>query len=239
MPAPTGALLKAEIELKMGSTTSQSPHFQKFIKALTDEISLKWSKWILSMSWGGNTVVGAGLGAWAGVGNGGTLTASPYKFSAQKVFTSAGFTVQTPASLKFLETLDKTMGKQFDAWVLSYKTNGDAYIGTSSASPVSPGVFSAVNTPTSLIALGKGKEPSMIQKDWEVLLESSPDPVFNLNNEFCYTRLFTSAVSSTIEKKFITEFLTNSNGVGDSVVGPSAPGSGSGAMQSIGTGKVI
>lgn len=239
MPAPTGPSLKSAIELKMGPRTTQSIHFQKFIKAMSEEISKKWDIWIKSMAWGANTVVGAGLGVWSGVGSGGSLHASPFEFSADAVFTAAEFTVRTTATKKFLDSLNKILGKEFDIWAKSYKTTAVPYIGISGASVESPGPFEATNTSLPLISLGTGKNPSKIQKQWEVLLEGPPDPIFRLSHQFCYTRLFTEAVSSTIEKKFVEEFLKNSNGTGDKVVGVAAPGSGAGTSVSLATGKVI
>lgn len=242
MPAPAGPMLKSLIEAKMPPTHIKAEWFQKFLTALTSEVSTKWSQWILSMAWGANTVQGAGIGAWAGVGNGGTMHASPYTISADNVFSMAGFRVRTPATKKFIEALNTVLGQKFDGWVGSYKFNGNPYIGTCSASAgesPAPGPFNATNVPMPLIGMGQGTNPASIQKAWEAILESAPDPIFRLSNPNCHTKLFTNAVSSTIEEQFIATFLAQSMGVGDQVQGVGAPASGSGSAKSQATGKVV
>ena len=239
MPAPSGSSLKSLIEQKMGPRTTQSPYFQKFLTSLSNEISAKWATWIASMSWGGNTVNGAGLGSWSGIGNGGKINGSPFLFSVDAVFDGAEFKVKTVATKKFLEGLNTIMGKKFDIWIGSFTCVANAYAGTCGATAVSPGPFDAKNIPVPLLALGLGDNPSNIQKEWEDILTAAPDPIFRLDNPNCYTRLFTAAVSSTIEEQFVQFFLATSMAIGDSVQGTAAPGSGTGSSKSQATGKVI
>jgi len=239
MPAPSGSSLKSLIEQKMGPKVTQSPYFQRFLASLSDEISLKWTMWIASMAWGGNTVNGAGIGSWSGIGNGGKIHGSPFTISVDAVFDNAGFKIKTVATKKFLEGLNTILGKKFDIWIGSFTCTANMYSGTCGATPVSPGPFSAQSIPVPLLALGMGDNPANIQKEWEDILTAAPDPIFRLDNPNCYTRLFTSAVSSTIEEQFVQFFLATSMATGDSVQGTGAPGSGTGSSKSTAAGKVI
>jgi hypothetical protein len=231
MPAPSGSTLDALIKSKMDFNPE---HFDKFRAALANEIAKQWGTWLKSCKWGGLAVTGQGIGAWAGNGNGGVLTASSMTISPDAVFSGAGFTVQTDAAKLFLNSLRDVLQNKFSTWVSSVKFKGVSFVGTSTATPLAPGAFMANNTPMPLIAISTAPPISGIRPIWESQLRA----IFKVDSDACSIKKFTYAVSSSVEELFVSQFLSTTMGMGSSATGPAAPSTGSGASVSTTAGKL-
>lgn len=194
MPAPLAPVIYASVIGQMGPTTTGSPAFQTYLAALTTHISTQWEAWITASSWGGLTIV-------TSVGAGGEITAPPFTISAATVCQLAGFNNPTAAQLKFLNALATVLTPQFGTWASSFVFAGVTYSG--------------VNTPEPLASLGVGTPPSGIESAWEAILTAAPDPIFQLSNPLVYTKLFTAAVSNTIQTLFTSVFLATTIGSGN------------------------
>lgn len=230
MSAPSGDLIYSEITRKI---EYNSIYYRRFTRALSNEISDKWVSWIPQVRWGSLDVAGAGIGSWYGVGNGGKVDAPPYIIDREIILNNAGWENRRPrGTIKFLDILSDILKNRWATWVSSYKFQADPYVGTTTATVVTAGIFTAKNVPNKLERMGTGTNPSGIAPEWESRLESAPDPIFRLSHPLCRTRVYIRAVASTVEEQFAQFFLINTLGLDNTVVGPSAAMTGAGASVS-------
>ena len=191
------------------------------------------------MKWGGLTVVGAGVGAWAGVGFGGSISAKPLKLSISAMTDSMAFPVVTPATKKLVTNLDEILGPIFKDWADSVAFRGVPYMGTTMATPISPGTFDAQNLPPmTFLSASSGKLPSGISQKWNDKLKQEEGGVkFLLDDPDVKTKEMTDAIGAALEMAFTTVWML-SRISGNSVSGSAAPG-GIGSGSSKMDGKVL
>lgn len=227
MPAPSATIMKGF--WKAGYPHPSTPYLDEYTDELFDALEAGWASWQKSITFGGLTVQGAGLGAWAGVGSGGIATGSPFNFV---IFP---FYQNTPQHQKFLQGLQTAIQQKFLEWVTGFSIPSIPYLGTSSASPVSPGSFVAQVVPTPVGTL-VSKDVSGIADLWQKTL-TPPD--FNLQHPQARTKDMVNAVSEAIEKAFTSIWGVSTNLTGSTAQGVAAIGAGTGIGTSSTDGKLV
>lgn len=247
MPAPSGSAIKGLIYARLPARYQNVQHFDFYLTALSAEASSSWKKWIDAGKWGGCTVVGAGVGGWAGVGAGGKFTAvGKFQMNPTKVIDDAGWSSQekfradmAKSQIKFILNLSKVLDDKLSTWSKSVVFAGLGYSGTSTATPLSPGTFNARNVPTPLVACGVVPPISGVVSALHSKLVSSEDgDPFNIDHQHARVKEFTSAVGGAIEAAFVQIFLTTTKAAQNSVQGVAAPG-GVGSARSGSDGKLL
>jgi hypothetical protein len=231
MPAPTGPALLQLIKAEL-SATPQSPELLEYLQQLTAEISKSWKTWSTSLKWGGLTVTGTGIGVWVGVGNGGSIvqanpiTIPPFIFKAN-----------TDGHKAFVKGLDAALKPNFTKWASSYKFAGLTYNGASTATPLTPGVFTAAEVATPLQGAGTGTPPlaAEIASTWKSKLTGSG---FNLGADGVKTPEVVDGISKALVKAFTSVYLSSSVVSGTIATGVAAPPAGTGATVSTLTGTI-
>lgn len=237
MPAPPGAAIAGLIKANAAGFSTH-PSWLKFVDAFSAELSTKWQSWTQGAQFGQLTVIGAGVGAWTGVGVGGQIRTQAITLDPAAIISAAGFPGH-PALEKFIKNSSKVIDQKFNAWSKSFLFAGASYVGTSGATPLSPGPFNAVIIPTPLIALGTGTNPSGIGSSIDGKLASSEDgDAFQTSHPLCKVKVFTAAFGAGIEQAFQTIFLTTTLGNANSVTGTGAP-AGVGTASSKNDGKLV
>lgn len=229
MPAPPAIVLKAAMTAALAGFGGDE--MDPYLTALTKEINKQWSLWIGRIKWGNNLVTGAGVGGWGGVGIGGGMDSGMFLFSPSSVIEDAGM-VETEHQLTFLEGLGDVLDEKFNNWAEGYKFAGVPYVGTCTATGVSPGQFQARNTPLPLLLTGSGPLPTGISTALSVKLVAGG---FDLE-ESMVLRL-TAAIGNAITAGF-TLFLSTTLASRNSVRGAAAPG-GVGSAKSKNDGKLV
>jgi len=210
---PSGSKMAATAKSTYGQKLG--PEGEEYLKAILGAVEKAWDKWQTSLKWGGNTVNGAGVGAWSGSGSGGVMTGDPFEL---KDFSFKG---NSPQQKKFTKALADALAEKFPDWVSSYKINGTSYTGTSGATPTAPGPVQAQSAATPLQAGGKGTEPSGIAALWKSALKP---PDFDLNNPQCKSGKLMDAIAKTIENEFKSTWLLTAKLMGNSLAATGAPG---------------
>lgn len=187
MTAPTRLLLKTDIynnlsvtfkhaNLPIGSRdlefTDIAIGLGNFLDKICTDISTSWVTWQSTVVYAGDTVTGAGLGVWSGTGGGGIFSI-PATFIISPNFGQAQV---TPALTEFVSAISTGWTTVFNTWSTTYTFSGVAFIGTSTATPLTPGVFTAVGSST-LLAFGSKPTASVI---YSTVISSMPS--FNLTN---------------------------------------------------------
>ena len=230
MPSPTASELE-EIFFKefAGSLGEEG---KKYVTEVAEAVADGWETWQKGLKFGGLTVNGAGLGAWSGTGSGGSMTEnSPFelpdmdsekKSEEQEIFVQA-----------FREVLEEV----FTKWVDSFSFSSVAFVGTSTASALSPGIADAVVTPSvPLSSAGSGSNPASISDDWASKLTK---PKFDIDNPQAKTKDMTDAAGAMIEKGFEDVWLLNALASANSFQAPAAAGAGTATGSSKNDGKIV
>lgn len=188
---------------------------EEYLDMLFDKISSAWDTWQKGISFGGLTAAGGGVGAWSGVGNGGAMTAQPF------VLEPFSFKNNSAQQLKFTSALASALKAKFAPFALSFKFSGVNYIGTSGATPTSPGPVNASCAPVPLTAAGTGEAPSGIAGVWKAALTP---PEFQLANPNAKSGELIDAIASAIEQSFQTVWLTSTVISGNTLKATGTPG---------------
>lgn len=169
------------------------------------------------------------MGAWSGVGSGGTITAPSYKIPPFI------FKTQTRQQQKLTDGISQAISTKFAAWVGSFKFSGVSYVGTSTATPIAPGTFQANNVSVPLQVAGTGSTPSGIAT---LITASLTPPDFNINNPQARIKEFVAAISKGVEGTFTLTWLFTAQVSANLVSGAAAP-NGIGVSTSVTNGKVV
>lgn len=209
------------------------PPLPRYVQMLSSNIASAWTSWNSGLKWGALSVVGAGIGAWSGSGAGGAIIQGPPLSVPYTPFYKG-----TEYDKKFQNTLAEVLKMQFTLWAASYKFAGVPFLGPCSATPLSPGVFSANNLPTPLVAAGNGQVPnaSQIVNLWKPQLIANG---FNLSAEGVQTVKLMDAIAKGVVMAFQTVYLTTSNVTGSSAFGPATPSVGVGSGVSTPSGSIV
>lgn len=230
MPAPQGPVLYAGVIAKLPKDfdISHAPLLD-FIQNLCKDIATAWALWHVGLLGGSNNVNGAGIGAWVGVGSGGKLTQT-VPFNIIHTWPKAD-----PDGYwnTFKSAVTADYKEKFSKYVDSFSFSSVPYIGVCTATPVSPGPFSAINTPGPLAAYKASAEQpkdflngirDKLPSEWS----KNPDPL---------NKWLKALEEATIQQFVLWE--TASQFIGDTVIGTGAAGAGTGSGTSNGTGKVV
>jgi hypothetical protein len=147
MSVPSSNSLLSEIKKNLDSSMKKkdgsiTDELEKMLRDVCDNIANQWDDWAGSVKFGGSTVVGLGVGAWAGAGTGGSFS--------KTIEINIPPTFDTDGSNKLAKYLSGNITDAFNQWINSYTFAGIAYSGTSTATPTSPGTFNAQNAPAPL-----------------------------------------------------------------------------------------
>lgn len=227
MPGPSASVMK-------GFWKSSYPHpttnyLDEYVDKLFQELETGWTTWQNSVQFGGLTVNGAGIGGWAGVGTGGFASAAPFSFV---IFP---FYQNTPQHLKFLQGLQTALQQKFQAWVTQFTIPTINYVGGCSASPVSPGNFTAQVLPTPVGSLIQANIDGIA----DVWNQTLTPPDFDLQHPQARTKDMVNAVAGALEKAFTSIWGLSTNLTGSTAQGPATPGAGVGMGTSSPDGKLL
>lgn len=248
MPAPTQLQIKNAIIAALPSSFKSGPSRSKypsafdtptglhkdqlaFIDQTATDLASAWISWIPTLKFGGASVLGSGIGVWAGTGGGGQFLPSPLSFT---ISAPLSFTDPSKSLVVRNAIAQATVGKftDFNA-VYTAKAGILVYTGSTTATPLNPGVFAAVLTPITLFA---AIAPS-------VILEPPADVATAITNALTgfnqanIDPAYYSAYANALDSLF-NQFLGASSISANSVAGPSVAGTGTGAGISLTDGIV-
>jgi hypothetical protein len=229
MPAPTSAQLVSFINQ---SFQQQGSGGSQFFQTVATAIASGWSTWETGLVVGALTCSGAGVGAWAGMGQGGAIGGAPYQLPP------TDFDKQDAKQVKLVNGLRQVLPQFMTTWSTSFKFLSLAYIGASTATIPNPGTVTATNTPTPLGSAGKGTDPigAMIAQAW---LATLTPPDFDLSSPKGKTQELVNAISSAIEQAFGTIWLLGATVTGNALSGAAAPGGVVSGLPSQTNGKIV
>lgn len=237
MAAPTSAQIKTALytalpmNFKSGGARTEYPQFfapnglttaqDDFLSQFAGDLASTWAAWASALTFGGATVVGLGIGAWAGVGSGGAFLANPLGFAAQNPL---GFSPQ-PMNTVFRSALSAGINAQFADLLVKFTLVSVPYIGTSSATPLSPGVFLATNTTTTLLAASSGVVymaaatiSATIRANLVGFVGVGLDPTYyNAIGDAMYSLMQTFLSTSTLNANTVTGVALAGAGTGTSI----------------------
>jgi hypothetical protein len=213
MPAPQGPSFKSQF--KTLYTVPTTPEAEEYVDTLFEKISSSWQAWQGTIKVGGVTVTGGGVGAWAGAGGSGSAVAGVF---ALEPFV---FKKQTKPQVMLTKAIGDTLSTQLSDYTSSVKTNVLNFIGSSTASLVSPGNFTAIMTPAPLVSALAGKNPAGMA---QLILAKLTRPDFDISNPQAKTKELVNAIAGAIEQAFVMFWLTSTNLTANSVLGPATPG---------------
>jgi hypothetical protein len=191
------------------------PEGMSYINALFGAVEKAWKKWQDSVLFESLIVTGAGVGAWSGVGSGGVMTSAPF------VGEAPSFGKNSPEQVQFTQALLTVLGQKFTQWPATYKFSALNYLGTSGATPTTPGPVSAQNQPTQLKAAGAGGPLKGIAADW---LKQLKPPTWDLDNPHARSKPLVEAIGKTIEMSFESLWLTTTMATSSSIATAGTPG---------------
>ena len=221
MAIPSPASLISKTKTAYGQKLG--PEAEELLKALFGAVTDGWKEWQDSMSFGGFSVTGAGVGAFSGSGVGGKLKGSPYKMP------DFSFKGNSPQMKKFAKGLADALAQKFTPFPDSYSMPAIVFTGTSGATTTSPGPVSAQNAPATLATAGSGTNPSGIANLWKGFL-TPPD--FDLANPQCKSGDLVKAIAKTIEQEFKLTWLMTTQLTGNTL---STTGAAGGTVTAIST----
>jgi hypothetical protein len=204
-----------------GLTKSQDD----FISLMAQDLATAWSTWQSSLLFGGATVTGVGLVTWAGSGVGGQFLPNPLPFTAQ----NPPEFVPTAPNTAYRASLTSAIQSKFDNFMQTFTLIGAPYLGTSSATPLSPGVFFATITPLTLMSAATG--PYMDGAAISAAIQSGLGFVPPATDYY-------DAIGSALDGLF-NDWLSLSTLTGNTVTGVAAPGAGTGVSVSLTDGLVV
>jgi hypothetical protein len=144
------------------------------------------------------------------------MTGTP--FMMQEPFNFKGNSAQ---QLKFTKALASTLQQKFAPFPSSFKFTSVQYMGTSGATPISPGPVSATCVSAPLNTVGSGTAPSGIADVWSSLLAP---PEFQLDNPNAKSGDLIKAIAKAIEQSFQTVWLMTTQISANSFSGAGTPG---------------
>lgn len=213
MPAPAASTMAQQAIILYGMPLGAEG--KAYVESLFGAVEKAWKSWQDSILFDQLIVTGAGVGAWAGAGVGGVMTSAPF------LGTVPSFGANSPEQIQFSQALLTVLAQKFTRWPTTYKFISLNYIGTSGATPITPGPVSAQNLPTQLKAAGAGGPVSGIADDWTKQLTP---PAWDLGNPNARTKPLISAIGKTIEITFESVWLTTTMAVSSPLVTAGAPG---------------
>lgn len=196
MSAPSSSKMSKDAQMYYGQ--SLGAEGEEYVDVLFENVVKGWKSWEGSITWGGLTVNGSGIGAWSGSGSGGQIEGAAYSLP------DFIFKGNAPEQVKFAKGLGKALTQKFAAFVSSYKFQGVNYVGTSAATDKNPGPVDASNASTPLSGAGSGTNPSGIADLWKTFL---PPPDFDFTNPQGKSDDLIKAIAKTIEQSFRTVWL--------------------------------
>lgn len=246
MPAPPGSAIKGLILSQLPSHY-RVQNFDLYLTALCAELSTAWGKWVSDAAWGNCVVVGAGVGGWAGVGAGGRFNkVGTVRMDPDAVINAMGWPSKqgykaefTQSQRKLILNISKVLDDKFSSWSKTVVFAGVGFVGTSTATPLSPGTFDARNVPTPLIACGVVPPISGVASALNDKLKTGEDgEPFNIDHQFARVKELTSAIGFGVQSSFSQIFLTTTMAAQNSVKGVASPG-GVGSATSGSNGKLL
>ena len=210
--------LTARMKMNNGDTTSETT---KLLQDISNEIATKWKDWASSVTFGGVTVSGAGVGTWVGTGSGGVFS--------KTITINIPYTYDTEGSKKMIDSLNARITAAFNEWINSFTFSGVSFNGTSTATPSSPGTFNAINIPTSLSLAGTTTKFGTLANDIKGDLNFEKDSIAD--------DLFI-AIQNTVKDQF-DSWRNESNITNNSVTGTAASGAGTGSGNSLNDGVIV
>lgn len=215
MPAPLAPSMTALAIPAYGMPLG--PEALEYLDSLFSAVTTAWDNWQKSIQFGMVLVDGAGIGAFSGIGKGGVMTGAPF------VMALPSFKANSPQQIEFTQGLITALNQVFTPWPATFKFNALNYVGTSGASPVSPGPVAADNVPTPLGTAGKGGPLKGIADAWIPLLKP---PAFDLDNPQAKSKPLIKAIGTAIETAFETDWLLKTNATANKLTAVGAPGAG-------------
>lgn len=210
--------LDGEFKQYHGGITSE---LNQYLISICVDLDTAWNDWQSQVKFGGASVSGMGIGGWSGNGNGGAFN---MQFSL-----NLNPKYNTPDEAKLTSKLNARIKEAFNSWISSYQFAGVSFVGSSTATPQSPGAFNAMNTPINISSGNKSgfaNLGSLVRSDmgWDY----SKSKTGLLADAIC------SAIKSLHDSWVSSTFIMN-----NSAMGVAAPGSGNGASASSMDGMVV
>jgi hypothetical protein len=206
------------------------PDGMDFVGAVFDAVSKAWDQWQNAIQFGALTLAGAGVGAWAGVGMGGVMGGAPF------IMQPLSFKSNSAQQLQFTQGLIQALQAKMSPWPSTFSFTALNFIGTSTATPIAPGSFTANCVPTTLIGCGSSQAPSGIADMWKSTLTP---PAWDLENPQAKSGQLIKAIGDTIEQTFQTIWLATTMASGDAGSGAAAPGGVVAGFPSLPGGKLV
>ena len=229
MPAPESTAIKGLIIAAYGQQLG--PDAEEYLDKLTSEINKSWDKWQKDMKCGQIMTSGAGVGAWAGMGSGGLIQGMPF------IMAPFSFKDNPPELMSLSSGVSQAMSTTFDPWPLSFKFSGINFLGTSGATPTSPGPVNANSIPAPLKTAGSGKSPSGIA---DLIKSNLQPPAFDLSNPLGKAGMLADAIGKAIEQAFEATWLLSTMMSGTALLqAPGTPGGGVAGFPSDLNGKLV
>lgn len=213
MPAPSASMMAQQAIALYGMPLG--PEGLDYVNSLFGAVEKGWKSWQDSILFDSLIVTGAGVGAFSGVGVGGVMTSAPF------AATAPSFGKNSPEQVQFTQSLLTVLTEKFTRWPTTYKFSALNYLGTSGATPVTPGPVAAQNLPTQLKAAGAGGPIAGIADDW---IKSLTPPMWDLDNPNAKSKPLVKAIAKTIEMTFESIWLTTTIAQGSPLVTTGAPG---------------
>ena len=243
MPAPQATALEADIKKELDTNGFRKASaggqdfeaqftgaWELFIDALTKDWTDAWAVWQL----GHSAFVGNKMKVVSGV----TVSGG----SDGKVVETAklDFIIRWPYRrhqrfLEFEEALVTVLKSEFSKWSSTYTCKQLKYVGSSSHTPILPGLFSVVNVPQPIGKIGSGQNPSLITQQVTAILDGKG---WRTSHPLCRIRLFLDAIQAALNKHF-AEWLEKTKIIGDTATGVASAGAGLGIGVSANTGKLV
>ena len=228
MPAPSASIMYGF--WRASYTQQQTPYVDEYTLKLFAEIERAWILWQNGITFGGLTVTGAGIGGWSGIGTGGTASENTkFKISPFPFYQT------TEQHRKFILGLSYALEKKFSEWAKNFTLSTVQYVGGSTASPTSPGNFTASVSPMPVGTLVTNNVDGIA----ELWKEKLTVPDFNIDHPQARTKEMVAAVSGAIEKSFKTLWALSTTINGSTASGLASVGVGAGNGTSQKDGKLL
>jgi hypothetical protein len=207
------------------------PEAKVYLGKLFSNVEKAWKIWSDQIMIGPLLVTGAGIGAWVGAGSGAGLIPGPPMKTLP-----LSFQKNSPEQVKFTTEIFTAIDMKFNAWLPTYKFSSVPYVGTSGASPITPGPVTAVNTSGPLAGYGKGSPLKGIAETAKAKLLP---PMFKLKDPQAKSGELVDAIGKAIETAFETTWLTSTMVTGSQLVTGGLAGGVVTALPSTPGGKLV
>lgn len=225
---PTRAAYPSNFDSATGLHKSQLA----FINQLASDLAGAWTSWMGQLLFGGVSVTGLGIGTWAGTGGGGRFQTNSLNFT---IGLPSGFSA-TPANTTMRQAIQAATINKFRDFITKYTTQAAIldFVGTSTATIITPGAFLAVNDP---IALLPAQATSVVLETAAQVQSDIMGRLSGFGQAQTIDPAFYSAYSQALIQVF-TYFMTNSEILDNTATGPSVPPVGAGVGVSLTNGVV-